>query len=83
MSREPLGIAIPKGDEELRQIVDLDVQHPVDAEEMGVTQANVRQMAENSRDPEIRRMLGIDGNLGDGDGRRQPLRHPPHLAARQ
>jgi general L-amino acid transport system substrate-binding protein len=36
----------------------------VNAEEMGITQANVDQMARESRDPAIRRFLGVEGEIG-------------------
>lgn len=68
MSREPLGIAIPKGDEELRVMVTWMFNTLVNAEELGVTQANVMQMAQTSKDPELRRMLGVDPGLGAGIG---------------
>jgi general L-amino acid transport system substrate-binding protein len=40
----------------------------VTAEEMGITQANVEAMARDSRDPAIRRFLGVEGNLGSKAG---------------
>ncbi|MGG5823268.1 amino acid ABC transporter substrate-binding protein [Falsiroseomonas sp. HW251] len=39
----------------------------VNAEEMGITQANVSQMLE-SRDPAIRRFLGLEGDIGRNMG---------------
>jgi general L-amino acid transport system substrate-binding protein len=39
----------------------------VNAEEMGITQANVSQMLE-SRDPAIRRFLGVEGDVGRNMG---------------
>jgi general L-amino acid transport system substrate-binding protein len=39
----------------------------VTAEELGVTQANVEQML-NSKDPQIRRFLGVEGNIGSKMG---------------
>ena len=39
----------------------------LNAEELSVTQANVAEMA-TSHDPDIRRLLGTDGNFGSGLG---------------
>src|SRR5262249_3823527 len=39
----------------------------INAEELGVTQANVRDMLK-SDNPEIRRLLGLEGKLGDALG---------------
>jgi general L-amino acid transport system substrate-binding protein len=39
----------------------------LNAEELGVTKANVDQMLK-SENPEIRRLLGIDGAFGEGLG---------------
>jgi general L-amino acid transport system substrate-binding protein len=36
----------------------------INAEELGVTQANVRSMAAGTNNPEINRMLGSEGSLG-------------------
>ncbi|WP_439578848.1 amino acid ABC transporter substrate-binding protein [Elioraea sp.] len=36
----------------------------VNAEEMGITQENVANMASESRDPAIRRFLGVEGEIG-------------------
>jgi general L-amino acid transport system substrate-binding protein len=67
MSKEPLGIALMKGDEELRMMASWAFNTLVNAEELGITQANVDQMT-SSKDPEIRRMLGVDKGLGTGMG---------------
>lgn len=40
----------------------------VNAEEMGITRANVDQMARESRDPAIRRFLGVEGEIGRNMG---------------
>jgi general L-amino acid transport system substrate-binding protein len=68
LSKEPLGIALLKGDEELRMIATWAFNTLVNAEELGVTQANVDQVAATSKDPELRRMLGVDKGLGAGMG---------------
>jgi len=40
----------------------------VNAEEMGITRANVDQMVRESRDPAIRRFLGVEGDIGRNMG---------------
>ena len=37
----------------------------ISAEELGVTSANVSELANGSDNPEIKRMLGTEGNLGE------------------
>lgn len=68
MSKEPLGIAMLKGDEELRMISTWAFNTLVNAEELGVTQENVEKIAATTKDPELRRMLGVDKGLGAGMG---------------
>lgn len=63
LSKEPLGIAVRHSDEEFRDIVAWSFNALVNAEELGVTQANVDEMAK-SGDPEIRRFLGVEPGLG-------------------
>lgn len=40
----------------------------VNAEEMGITRANLEQMIRESRDPAIRRFLGLEGDIGRNMG---------------
>jgi general L-amino acid transport system substrate-binding protein len=68
LSKEPLGIALQKGDDELRMIASWAFYTLVNAEELGVNQANVAEVAGSTKDPEIRRMLGVDKGLGAGMG---------------
>jgi len=68
LSKEPLGIAVPHGDEEFRDIVAWTFYTLLNAEELGITQANVEQMAASSTNPEIRRLLGVEPGLGAGMG---------------
>lgn len=68
LSKEPLGIAMLKGDEELRMIATWAFNALVNAEELGVTKANADEMAAKSTDPEIRRLLGKQDGLGSGMG---------------
>ncbi|MBY0335762.1 MAG: amino acid ABC transporter substrate-binding protein [Acetobacteraceae bacterium] len=65
ISKEPLSPVIRQGDEELTNIVAWTVFALIDAEEMGVTQANVEQIAGSSTNPIVRRLLGVEGNMGE------------------
>jgi general L-amino acid transport system substrate-binding protein len=67
ISREPLGPAIRRGDENFAAIVRWTHYAMLNAEDLGVTQANVEQMRA-SANPEIRRLLGTDGKFGEALG---------------
>lgn len=64
ISKEPLGPYVRQGDDEWFDIVRWTVFAMVNAEELGVTKANVDDLAANSDNPEIRRLLGLDGEFG-------------------
>jgi len=66
-SREPLGTAVRKGDDKWFDIVRWSFFASVIAEEVGVNSHNVDQMLD-SKNPAIRRLLGVDGGLGRGLG---------------
>jgi general L-amino acid transport system substrate-binding protein len=68
ISREPLGPAVRRGDDAWAALVRWVHLAMVNAEDLGVTQANVDQMKATSTAPEIRRLLGVDGTLGAGMG---------------
>lgn len=68
LSKEPLGLTVRHGDEELRDIVAWAVYSLVNAEELGITQANAEQLATSSTDPAVRRLLGTDKGLGQALG---------------
>jgi general L-amino acid transport system substrate-binding protein len=68
VSKEPLGPVVRQGDEELTNIVAWTVFALIDAEEMGITQANVEQTAGSSTNPVVRRLLGVEGNMGESIG---------------
>ncbi|MFC1680541.1 amino acid ABC transporter substrate-binding protein [Pseudomonadota bacterium] len=63
ISKEPLGPATRHGDDQWSDIVTWVYYATVTAEEKGVTQANVDEM-KNSKDPEILRLLGVEGDQG-------------------
>lgn len=64
ISKEPLGPAVKRGDEAWTSIVRWTLNGLILAEELGVTRQNVGAMAEESRDPSVRRLLGAEGDLG-------------------
>ncbi len=67
VSKEPLGPAVRQGDAEWFNVVKWTHYALLNAEELGVTQANVDEMTE-SENPEIRRLLGKDNNFGESIG---------------
>jgi general L-amino acid transport system substrate-binding protein len=67
ISKEPLAPAVRQGDSQWFTIVKWVHFALLNAEELGVTQANVEQMA-GSNNPEIKRLLGKDGDFGKGIG---------------
>lgn len=68
ISREPLGPAVKRGDENWFALVRWVHYAMINAEEFGVTQANVDEQLKSSTNPEVRRLLGADGKFGEGLG---------------
>jgi general L-amino acid transport system substrate-binding protein len=56
------GIAVRKGEYAWENIVKWVLTILIYAEELGITKANVRELATTSQDPNIRRVLGTEGN---------------------
>ncbi|MDE0920046.1 MAG: amino acid ABC transporter substrate-binding protein [Arenicellales bacterium] len=63
ISKEPLGPATRHGDDQWSDIVTWVLNATITAEELGVTSANVDQQ-KSSNNPEVRRLLGVDGSQG-------------------
>ncbi len=63
ISKEPLGPMVKRGDDEWAAIVRWAIFALQEAEELGVTQANVGAMA-RSTDPAIQRLLGQSEDMG-------------------
>ena len=63
ISKEPLGPMVRRGDDEWFAITKWVLNGLIEAEEYGITQANVDQM-KTSTDPQIGRMLGSTEDLG-------------------
>jgi general L-amino acid transport system substrate-binding protein len=64
ISKEPLGPMVRHGDDQWFDIVKWTLFAMVSAEELGVTQNNVDEMAKSDK-PELKRAFGTDGNLGE------------------
>jgi general L-amino acid transport system substrate-binding protein len=64
ISKEPLGPLVRQGDDQWFDIVKWTLFAMINAEELGVTQKSVDEMAKSSK-PDLRRMLGTEGNLGE------------------
>lgn len=67
ISKEPLGPAVRRGDDEWFAIVKWVVQALIAAEEMGITQARVDAL-KASPDPAVQRFLGVGEDLGKSLG---------------
>jgi general L-amino acid transport system substrate-binding protein len=67
ISKEPLAPAVRHGDNQWGDIVRWSLYAMIAAEEYGVTSANVNDQLK-SDNPEIRRLLGVDDNMGQGMG---------------
>ena len=64
VSKEPLGPLVRHGDNQWGDIVRWTLNALITAEELGVTSANVDEMAKGTNNPEINRLLGTEGDLG-------------------
>jgi len=65
MSKEPLGPVWAHGDQQWGDMVRWIVWSLIIAEEKGITQANVADIAASDpQDPETRRLLGVEGEFG-------------------
>lgn len=68
ISKEPLGPVVRQGDDEWFNIVKWSLYAMINAEELGVTSANVDEMKAGSSDPNVRRLLGVEGVKGEWMG---------------
>mgnify|MGYP001071409233 CR=1 FL=1 len=64
ISKEPLGPLVRHGDDQWADIARWTLNALVAAEELGVTSANVAELAAGTANPEINRLLGTEGDLG-------------------
>jgi general L-amino acid transport system substrate-binding protein len=64
ISKEPLGPMVRRGDDEWTTIVKWVIYGLLEAEEYGVTSANVDEQKANSKDPVVGRLLGSTEDTG-------------------
>lgn len=64
ISKEPLGPVVRHGDDQWFDIVKWTLFAMINAEELAITQKNVADMAKSDR-PELKRVFGTDGNIGE------------------
>jgi general L-amino acid transport system substrate-binding protein len=65
ISKEPLGPVVRHGDDAWGDVVRWVLNALISAEELGVTSANVDELMQGTNNPEIDRLLGSSGRLGD------------------
>jgi general L-amino acid transport system substrate-binding protein len=68
ISKEPLGPLVRHGDNRWGDVVRWSLNTLIIAEEFGVTQANVDEQKASSQNPEVRRLLGVEGEMGKMTG---------------
>jgi general L-amino acid transport system substrate-binding protein len=68
ISKEPLGPVVRHGDNAWGDVVRWTLYAMLEAEEFGVDSQNVDDMKANSTNPNIRRLLGVEGDMGQGLG---------------
>ena len=78
ISKEPLAPAVLQGDDQWFDAVTWIVLGLIAAEEYGVTSENVDQMAEETQNPDVQRLLGVEANAVEqiglpADGIRQAI----------
>ncbi len=73
ISKEPLGPVVRQGDEQWTDIVKYSVFALLQAEESGLTQANVEEMASSSKDPDVQSLLGAKNAEGKTSGNGEAL----------
>ncbi|MEM8693847.1 MAG: amino acid ABC transporter substrate-binding protein [Pseudomonadota bacterium] len=65
ISKEPLGPLVRHGDNEWGDVVRWTLNALISAEELGITSANIAEMKAGTENPEINRILGTEGTLGE------------------
>jgi general L-amino acid transport system substrate-binding protein len=65
ISKEPMAALVRQDDARWRDIALWAFNARIAAEELGINQANVERMREESQDQEVQRLLGVQGNFGE------------------
>lgn len=68
ISKEPLGPVVRQGDDQWLDIVRWTMFALINADEYGVTSENVDDLKANSANPNVRRLLGVEGTMGENLG---------------
>jgi general L-amino acid transport system substrate-binding protein len=68
ISKEPLSPFVRHGDNQWKDTVTWIINGLIEAEENGITAANVQEMKKTSKNPVIQRMLGTSGDTGSHIG---------------
>ena len=68
ISKEPYAVSVRHGDDQWFDIVRFVIFGLVEAEELGITRANVDRMLAESPSPSVQRLLGKTGELGPAVG---------------
>ena len=68
ISKEPLGPAVAQGDEQWIDIVRWTIFALLEAEEYGISSTNVEQLAKDTTNPNIARILGKTPGMGKAIG---------------
>jgi general L-amino acid transport system substrate-binding protein len=68
ISKEPLGPFVRKGDDNWLNIVSWSLSAMIEAEEYGITSANVDELKAKSANPNIKRILGVTPGAGQNMG---------------
>lgn len=64
ISKEPLGPLVRHGDDQFGDIVRWTLNALIIAEEKGITSENIDKLKAEAEDPEVKRLLGTDGEYG-------------------
>jgi general L-amino acid transport system substrate-binding protein len=68
ISKEPYAVSVRQGDDQWFDIVRFVIFGLLEAEELGITQANADRMLAESPSPSVQRLLGRTGELGPSVG---------------
>ncbi|QBF30142.1 amino acid ABC transporter substrate-binding protein [Thalassococcus sp. S3] len=65
ISKEPLGPLVRHGDNDWGDVVRWTLNALISGEELGITSTNVAELSSGTNNPEINRLLGTEGTLGE------------------
>ena len=65
ISKEPLGPVVRQGDDQWFNIVRWTLNALINAEELGITQANAKARLAGTANPAVKRLLGSEGKFGE------------------